>query len=164
MCNVVIVSHLYVYLALTENNVTGDVALTGVGARCVCGTGPYDSDANSSTVCADHRQCGAGNYTSVPRQQHPEPKVRSVRGQQVQRSRIAALLEICTGCVARQCAEGEGPTNCTFRSAGQYQDAVGSAICTLCASGMYQDAAGKTECKVRDFCERVAPIRVPGGD
>ena len=41
------------------------------------------------------------------------------------------MLEICTDCVARQCAEGEGATNCTFRSAGQYQDAVGSTNCTL---------------------------------
>ena len=67
------------------------------------------------------------------------------------------MLEIYTDCVARQCAEGEGATNCTFRPAGQYQDAVGSAICTLCASGMYQDAAGQTECKVCDVVN-VSPL------
>ena len=55
VCNVVIVSHLYVYLAVTEGHVTGDFALTGAAACCFCGTGTNDSHANSSTVCADHR-------------------------------------------------------------------------------------------------------------
>ena len=59
------VSHLYEYLAVTENHVTDDFALAGVTACCVCRTGKYDSDANSSTVYVDHRTYGAGNYTSV---------------------------------------------------------------------------------------------------
>ena len=66
VCDVVNVSHLYEYMAVTEDHVTGDFALTGAAVCFVCGTGTYDSDANSSTVCADHKQCGAGNYTSVP--------------------------------------------------------------------------------------------------
>ena len=49
------VSHLYEYLEVTEDHVTGDFALTGAAACCFCGTGTYDSHANSSTVCADHR-------------------------------------------------------------------------------------------------------------
>ena len=65
MCDVVNVSHLYEYLAVTENHVTDDFALAGVTACCVCRTGTYDSDANSSTVYVDHRTYGAGNYTSI---------------------------------------------------------------------------------------------------
>ena len=65
VCDVVNVSHLYEYLAVTENHVTDDFALSGPAACCVCRTGTYDSDANSSTVYVDHRTYGAGNYTSV---------------------------------------------------------------------------------------------------
>ena len=39
MCDVVNVSHLYEYLAVTENHVTDDFALAGATACCVCGTG-----------------------------------------------------------------------------------------------------------------------------
>ena len=49
------VSHLYEYLAVTEDHVTGDFALTGDAAKCVCGTGTNDSHTTSSMVCADHR-------------------------------------------------------------------------------------------------------------
>ena len=68
------VSHLYEYLAVTENNATGDFALTGAAACCVCETGTYDSDANSSKVRVDHRKCGAGNYASVPDNNTLNPK------------------------------------------------------------------------------------------
>ena len=54
VCDVVNVSHLYEYLAVTENHVTNAFALAGAAACCACGTGMYDSDANSSTVCVDH--------------------------------------------------------------------------------------------------------------
>ena len=54
MCDVVDVSHLYEYLAVSEIHVTGDFALTGAAACCFSGTGTNDSDANSSTVCVDH--------------------------------------------------------------------------------------------------------------
>ena len=59
-------SPLYEYLAVTENSATGDFALTGAAACCACETRTSDTDANSSTVCVDHRTCGAGNYTSIP--------------------------------------------------------------------------------------------------
>ena len=102
-----------------------------------------------------HDLCGSQNLRHKqlhqrPWQPKPEPKVRSVRGQQVQRSRIinTAVLEICTDCVAKQCEEGERATNCTLCPAELYQNAVGSTNCTLCAAGMYKDAAGKTDCKV----------------
>ena len=49
------VSQLYKYLAVTENHVINDFALTGAAACCFCGTGTNDSNANASTVCADHR-------------------------------------------------------------------------------------------------------------
>ncbi len=39
VCDVVNVSHLYEYLAVTEIHVTGDFALAGAAACCVCGTG-----------------------------------------------------------------------------------------------------------------------------
>ena len=68
------VSHLYEYLAVTGNHVADDFALSGPAACCVCGTGTYESDANSSTVCVDHRTCGAGNYTSVPGNNTLNPK------------------------------------------------------------------------------------------
>ena len=48
VCDVVNVSHLYEYLAVTENTATGDFALTGATACCVCGTERYDSDASSA--------------------------------------------------------------------------------------------------------------------
>ena len=54
MCDVVDVSHLYEYLAVSEIHVTGDFALTGAAACCFSETGTNDSDANSSTVCVDH--------------------------------------------------------------------------------------------------------------
>ena len=57
---------------------------------------------------------------------------------------------MCTNYVARQCAEGERATICTFCPTGLYQDAGGSTNCTLSAAGMYQDATGHTECKVCD--------------
>ena len=77
-------SHIYEYLVVTENHLTSDFALTGAAACCVCETRTYDSDANSSTVCVDHRTYGAGNYTSVPgNNKQSEPKVRAVQGQQV---------------------------------------------------------------------------------
>jgi hypothetical protein len=90
VCNVMNVSHLYEYLAVTENHVTGDFALTGATACCVCGTERYDSDASSSTVCADHRHCGAGNYTSVPGNNTLNPK--------------------CEQCEASKFKEAESPT------------------------------------------------------
>ena len=74
MCHVVNVSHLYEYLAVTETHVTGAFALTGAAACRACGTGRYDSDANSSTVYVDHRTYGAGNYTSVPGNNSLNPK------------------------------------------------------------------------------------------
>ena len=61
VCDVVNVSHLYEYLAVTENHVTDDFALAGAAACCVCGTGTYDIDANSPTVYVDQRTYGAGN-------------------------------------------------------------------------------------------------------
>jgi hypothetical protein len=48
--DVVNVSHLYAYLAVTENHVTDDFALAGATAYCVCGTGWSNSDASSSTL------------------------------------------------------------------------------------------------------------------
>ena len=39
VCDVVNVSHLYEYLAVTANHVTDDFALAGATACCVCGTG-----------------------------------------------------------------------------------------------------------------------------
>ena len=57
--DVVNVSHLYEYLAVTENHVTDDFALAGVTACCVCGT------RGCTTVCVDHITYGAGNYTSI---------------------------------------------------------------------------------------------------
>ena len=53
VCDVVNVSHLYEYLAVTEIHVTDDFALAGATACCVCGTGRINSDASSSTVCED---------------------------------------------------------------------------------------------------------------
>ena len=80
VCDVVNVSHLYEYLAVTETHVTNDFALAGATAYCVCGTGRSNSDASSSTVCEDHRNMRRRQLHQRPRQQHPEPKVRSVRG------------------------------------------------------------------------------------
>ena len=57
---------------------------------------------------------------------------------------------MCTDCLAKQCAEGEGATNCTSFPAELYQNAVGSTNCKLCAAGMYQNAAEQTGCKVCD--------------
>ena len=74
MRDVVNVSHLYEYLAMTETHVTDDFALAEAAACCACGTGMYDSDANSSTVYVDHRTHGAGNYTSVPGTNTLNPK------------------------------------------------------------------------------------------
>ena len=51
---------------------------------------------------------------------------------------------MCTDCVAKQCAEGEGATICTPVPAELYQNAVGSYTCTLSAAGLQQDAARKT--------------------
>ena len=90
MCHVVNVSHLYEYLAVTETHVTGAFALTGAAAYCVCGTERYDNDANSSTVCVDHRTYGAGNYTSVPGTNSLNPK--------------------CNQCEASKFKEAESPT------------------------------------------------------
>ena len=59
-------SPLYEYPVVTENSATRDFALTKAKAYCVCETGTSDTDANSSTVCMDHRKCGLGNYTIVP--------------------------------------------------------------------------------------------------
>ena len=39
VCDVVNVSHLYEYLAVTENHVSDDFALAGAAACCVCGAG-----------------------------------------------------------------------------------------------------------------------------
>ena len=72
--DVVNVSHLYKYLAVTENHVTDEFALAGAAACCVCGTGRHNSEANSPTVCVDHRTYGAGNYTSVPGNNSLKPK------------------------------------------------------------------------------------------
>ena len=134
------VSHLYEYLAVTLNHVSGDFALTGAAACRACGTGRYNSDANSSTVCVDHRTCSAGNYTIVPGNNTLNQMCdQCVGGHYVQRSQITntTVLERCTNCVARQCAEGEGVTNCTFCPLGLYTDAVGSTNCTLCAAELY---------------------------
>ena len=152
VCDVVNMSHLYEYLAVTENHVTDDFALAAAAACCVCGTGRSNSDASSSTVCEDHRNMRRRQLHQRPRQQHPEPKVRSVRGQQVQRSRITntAVLEIYTNCVAKQCAEDERAANFTFCPAELYRNSVKSTNCTLYAAGMYQEAAEKTKCKVCD--------------
>ena len=64
--NVVNVSQLYEYLAVTESHATDDFALTGAAACCVCETGRYVSDASSSTVCVDHRSYGAAPYRLPP--------------------------------------------------------------------------------------------------
>ena len=74
VCDVVNVSHLYECLAVSENHVTDDFALAGAAACCVCGTGRYNGDASTSTVCVDHRIYGAGNYTSVPGNNSLNPK------------------------------------------------------------------------------------------
>jgi hypothetical protein len=74
VCDVVNVSHLYEYLAVTENHVTDDFALAGARACCVCGTRRDNSDANSSTVYVDHRIYVADNYTSVPGDNSLNPK------------------------------------------------------------------------------------------
>ena len=103
VCDVVNVSHLYEYLAVTKIHVTGDFALAGATACCVCGTRRYDSDASSFTVCADHRQCGAGNYTSFPGnntlnracEQCEAGKLKEAEGTNT------AVLELCTGCAVR---------------------------------------------------------------
>jgi hypothetical protein len=67
-------SHIYEYLVVTESHVTGNFALTGATACCVCGTGTYESDANSSTVCMDDKTCREGNYTSDPGNNTLNPK------------------------------------------------------------------------------------------
>ena len=69
-----------------------------------------------------------------------------------------------TNCVAKQCAEGEGATNCTSFPEELYQNAVGSTNCKLCAAAMYQDAAEQNKCKVCDVVTYRISIRVPGGD
>ena len=84
------VSHLYEYLAVTENHVTDDFALAGVAACCACGTGRYNSDASRSTVFVDHRTYVAGNYTSVPGNNSVDPK--------------------CDQCEASKFKEAESPT------------------------------------------------------
>ena len=89
VCDVVKVSHLYEYLAVTENHVTDDFALAGVTACCVCGTRGCNSDASSSTVCVDHRTYGAGNYTSVCSNNTLNPK--------------------CDQCETSKCKEAESP-------------------------------------------------------
>ena len=143
VCDVVNVSHLSEYLVVTENHVTDDSALEKVATCCVCGTGTYDNDANSSTVYVDHRTCGAGNYTSAPGNNSVNPK--------------------CDHCEASTFKEAESPTppfwkgarivgrssvrrargvnNCTSFPAELHQNAVGSTNCKLLAAGMYQDAA-----------------------
>ena len=50
VCDVVNMSHLYEYLAVTENHVTDDFALAGATACCVRETGRSNSDASSSTL------------------------------------------------------------------------------------------------------------------
>ena len=88
--DVVNVSHLYEYLAVTENHVTDDFALAGTAACCVCGTGTYDSDANSFMVSVDHGTYGAGNYTNVHGNNSLNPK--------------------CDQCEASKLKEAESPT------------------------------------------------------
>jgi hypothetical protein len=95
VCNVVNVTRLYEYLAMTENQMTDDFALTGASAGFVCGTGTYDSDTNSSPVCVDHRICGTGNYTSVRGKNSLNPK--------------------CNQCEAGKFKEAESP--CCWKSA-----------------------------------------------
>ena len=109
MCDVVDMSHLYEYLAVSEIHVTGDFALTGSAACCFCGTGTNDSHTTSSMVCAHHRQRGAGNYTSVPGNNSLNPKCEWCEASKIKEdeSQNTAVLEKCTGCVARQCAECE---------------------------------------------------------
>jgi hypothetical protein len=88
VCDVVNVSHLYEYLAAPVTNVTSDFARTGAAACCVCETGTYDSDANSSTVRVDQNKCGAGNCTNALRrvrtrnsQNKPQRSSKVVSGQ-----------------------------------------------------------------------------------
>jgi hypothetical protein len=109
VCDVMDLSHIYEYLVVTESHVTGDSALTEATACCVCGTGRCDSEANSSTVCVDHRQCSAGNYTIVPGNNSLNPKCEWCEASKIKEdeSQNTAVLEKCTGCVARQCAECE---------------------------------------------------------
>ena len=54
---------------------------------------------------------------------------------------------MCTDCLVKQCAEGEGAPNCTFGPAELYHNAVGSTNCKLCAAGVYQDAAEHTSAR-----------------
>ena len=90
------------------------------------GFGQVDlSDANASTVCVDHRTYGARNYTSVPSTNSLNPKCEWCGASKFKDAESPTPPK-CTGCVARQCAESEGATNCTICRAGQYQDAVGS--------------------------------------
>ena len=74
VCDVVNMPHFYEYLAVTESHVTVDFALAGARACCVCGTGTYDTDANSSTVCVNHRTYDSSNYTSVHGNNSLNPK------------------------------------------------------------------------------------------
>ena len=90
VCDVVKVSHLYEYLVVTENHVNDDFALAEVAVCCVCGTGTYDRDANSSKVYVNHRTYGAGNYTSVHGNYSLNPK--------------------CDHCEASTFKEAESPT------------------------------------------------------
>ena len=90
VCDVVNVSHLYEYLAVTENHVTDDFALAGATACCVCGTGRSNSGASTSMVCLDHRTYVAGNYTSVHGNISLNPK--------------------CDQCEASKFKEAESPT------------------------------------------------------
>ena len=74
------------------------------------GFGQVDlSDANASTVCVDHRTYGARNYTSVPSTNSLNPKCEWCEASKIKEdeSQNTAVLEKCTGCVARQCAECE---------------------------------------------------------
>ena len=45
---------------------------------------------------------------------------------------------MCTDCLVKQCADGEGATNCTFCPVELYQNAVGSTNYKLFAAGKYQ--------------------------
>ena len=137
---------------VTENHVTDDFTLVEVAACCVCGTGTYDRDANSSKVYVDHRTYGAGNYTSVHGNYSLNPKCDHCEASTLKEAESPTPpFWKCARIVWRSSVRrARGINNCTSFPAELYQNAVKGTNCKLCASGMYQDAAGKTECKLCD--------------
>ena len=152
MCDAVHVSHLYEYQAVTKIIPTDDFALTKATACSVYETRTYESDANSSTVFAYYKTIRAGNYTIVPDNNTLNRTCEQCEAGIFKEAEgtNTVVLDLCTDCVAAQCAEGKEATNCTFCPAVQYQDAARSTNCMLCTAGMQEDAVGQTECKVCD--------------